>query len=727
LRDGRRAKSKDAIFAAASVAALIWATQFAAIQSAGAQEGSAADEGEEAADVITVYGTANPLPVFDYPGQVTVITREDIESLAPSAMSDLMRDVPGVEFSGGPRRTGEVPALRGLSGENVLILLDGARQSFISAHDGRFFVDPELLRSAEAVRGPASALYGSGAVGGVLAFETVDAADLLDDDETYGVRLRAGYQDVADETLLAATGFARQGALDLLASFGVRDSGDITLGDGYELPSDDDIETSLVKAGFDVADGFNVEASWQRFVNEALEPNNGQGVALSADPILGADVFKDITSDTYRLGAAFTPAGNDLIDASFTAYRSDSEVEEYDESLDRTTTREIETTGLSGRNASRFMFAGADAIFTVGGDWYRDEQTGRDDATMSGDRGGVPNGEAEFYGVFAQLELSVENPLGAPGELLVIPGVRYDRFESSSEISPDPSEDEAVSPRLAASYGPNDWFRVFASYSEGFRAPSINELYLDGVHFEVPHPILFDPTGTPPSFVFVANNFIANPNLMPEEASTVEFGAGVDFDDVFMSGDRFQAKASYFDSEIENLINLSVDFAYDVTCFSPPFFPCTAGTTNSANLDAGELSGFEAEAIYDSNRFRIRGSFSSIEGEDSVTGADLGTLTPNRLAVDARVKLPEWRAAVGARVQMADDFEQRDGMGAVFDERPGYVVGDIYATWRPAMLEGVRIDVGVDNVLDHTYERVFEGVTEPGRNAKIAVSWQAAR
>ncbi|MBA4802716.1 MAG: TonB-dependent receptor, partial [Euryhalocaulis sp.] len=55
--------------------------------------------------------------------------------------------------------------------------------------------------------------------------------------------------------------------------------------------------------------------------------------------------------------------------------------------------------------------------------------------------------------------------------------------------------------------------------------------------------------------------------------------------------------------------------------------------------------------------------------------------------------------------------------------RPGYVVGDLYASWAPEALGGVRIDAGVDNVLDHDYDRVFAGVSEPGRNARIAFTY----
>lgn len=155
------------------MARCIWAVSASALAMAGfafAQEG----ETEENQDVVTVYGTSNPLPTIDYPGQVSVIDRDELDARLVSTIADGLRDVPGLQFSGGPRRTGEVPALRGLSGENVLVLLDGARQSFLSAHDGRFFLDPDLVARAEVVRGPASALYGSGAVGGVLAFETVE-------------------------------------------------------------------------------------------------------------------------------------------------------------------------------------------------------------------------------------------------------------------------------------------------------------------------------------------------------------------------------------------------------------------------------------------------------------------------------------------------------------------------------------------------------------------------
>ena len=678
-------------------------------------------------DTVTVYGTSNPLPVFDYPGQVTVVDREALETLAPSAISDALRDVPGLDFAGGPRRTGELPTLRGLSGQNVLILLDGARQSFTSAHDGRFFVDPELIGTAEVVRGPASALYGSGAVGGVLAFESVDADDLLADDETWGARARLGYQSVNEEILASLTAYTRQGAFDGIASFGVRQSGDIELSSGVDLPSDDDIQTALLKGSYDLTDALNIEASWQRFTNTAIEPNNGQGALGTGDGVLDRSVEKDITTDTFRLGLNFNPTANDWIDLDVNAYQTSSDVDEFDATVPRTTVRDIETTGFNLRNASRFTLGDADMTLTVGGDWYKDEQVGTDDQTTDGTRGGVPNGDSEFTGVFAQLETILPTPAG---QFVIIPGVRYDEFESSSSIAPgQDNSDDAISPRFAASFAPEgaEWLRLFGSYSEGFRAPSVNELYLDGVHFQIPHPVLFNPGMG--SFVFAPNNFVPNPDLVPEDTETIEFGTGVDFRKIFHESDRLQAKISYFETDADNLINLSVNVAPDATCFAPPFFqPCTFGTSESANVDRAELEGWEGELHYDSERIFARASFSSIEGTDVSDGSDLGSLTPDRMALNFGVKLPEWNTRLGARVQHASDFEQRVSNGSggftVQDERDGYVVFDIYATYRPDFVEGLRLDLGIDNVFDKDYERVFAGVSEPGTNFKITASWQ---
>ena len=80
-------------------------------------------------------------------------------------------------------------------------MFDGARQNFGSAHDGRFFIDPSLLKSVEVLRGPASSLYGSGGTGGIIEFRTMGAADFLAPGETVGATISGGYQTVNRERL----------------------------------------------------------------------------------------------------------------------------------------------------------------------------------------------------------------------------------------------------------------------------------------------------------------------------------------------------------------------------------------------------------------------------------------------------------------------------------------------------------------------------------------------
>ena len=117
---------------------------------------------------VSVSATRNPIEAFEYPGMVTVIDPNRPDLRNASTPDDLLNRVPNVEFTGGPRRTGEDPSIRGFSGPDVVIMIDGARQNIDTGHEGRFYLDPSLIGEVEVLRGSASALYGSGGSGGVL-------------------------------------------------------------------------------------------------------------------------------------------------------------------------------------------------------------------------------------------------------------------------------------------------------------------------------------------------------------------------------------------------------------------------------------------------------------------------------------------------------------------------------------------------------------------------------
>ncbi|MEL6508132.1 MAG: TonB-dependent receptor plug domain-containing protein, partial [Pseudomonadota bacterium] len=270
------------------------------------------DSGEEAVDLtqidtISVTATRNPIDPFDYAGQVTVIDRDIILDFNPSTLSDVFDAIPGAQFDSGPRRTGDAPTIRGLSGNGVLIFLDGARQSFISGHDGRFFVDPELVRAVEVVRGPTSALYGSGALGGVISTRTITARDILGEGETVAVRLNAGYQSVNNEFRVGGTGVwqAQDGLFDVVGHLTYRESGNIELGNDFSLPADDEIVSSLLKLTVRPADDLEIYASWLRFNADSTDPQNPQGVNLAGPG--NALVCRDAQNQTFQGGVNWNP------------------------------------------------------------------------------------------------------------------------------------------------------------------------------------------------------------------------------------------------------------------------------------------------------------------------------------------------------------------------------------------------------------------------------------
>ncbi|SDH22094.1 TonB-dependent receptor domain-containing protein [Roseospirillum parvum] len=650
---------------------------------------------------ISVTATRNAIDPFLYPGMVSVLGREEIDDLNPSSPDDVLKMIPGVAFEGGPRRTGEVPSIRGFDGADVVILIDGARQNFGSGHDGRFYLDPSLLRSAEVLRGSASALYGSGGTGGVIEFRSVEADDYLAPDEHFGTTLSVGYQSVAEEWAFTSTAYARPSdEVDLLASLTRRTSGPIDLGDGTTLEdADDEILSALVKGGLKIGN-HEMKLAYSRFRNEAKEPNNGQLTG-------GTDIVdKTLANDNVTLAWAYDP-DSQWIDLDATFYYNQQGADEV--RLDaggagptgELLRRDLQTAGLRIDNRSRFSL-GEDALATLtyGIEGWEDRQDG---AAGSTERGGVPDAEALFAGIYAQLELTLTEPLGLPGDLMLLPGVRYDSYHTESSLA-DEVDETHLSPRLGASYLPTEWLMVFTSYGEAFRAPTLDEVYAAGTHFTIPG--------------FGTNSFVPNPDLKPQTTTTLEYGLGVEFEDVALDQDRLAMKASQFRIKGEDFIDQTVNQPAPPACFPPA---CN-GTTEQFNVPNAALWGTEVEASYEFDRVRLALGYSSINGKNTDTGERLGVLQPDRTSLELSVKLPEIDSRIGWRGIVASNFKN---VNDPTDRREAYDVHDVYLVYTPTDwgLDGLRVDLGVDNAFDENYARTAVGAAETGRNYKTRLSY----
>jgi len=123
-----------------------------------------------------VTGTRIPTPQERVPAAVTVLERREIEERGYQTLSEALAAVPGLRLvqGGGPGQQASA-FLRGTSGRSVLVLLDGVPVNDPAEPNGAFNFGQDLLfdvERIEVVRGPASALYGSSALGGVVNLVT---------------------------------------------------------------------------------------------------------------------------------------------------------------------------------------------------------------------------------------------------------------------------------------------------------------------------------------------------------------------------------------------------------------------------------------------------------------------------------------------------------------------------------------------------------------------------
>ncbi len=664
-------------------------------------------------DTVTVSATRTARPTFEVPGMASVVNVDSAENAGASNAKDVLKNVPGVEFQGSARRNGQVPVIRGFDADSILILFDGTRQNFQSAHDGQFFIDPDLLKSVEVVRSPSSSLYGSGGLGGVISFNTVDAADLLLPGETRGARVSVGGQSVDNERYVSTTGFGRSGDWDILGNVVLRGSGTIELGDGSTLDADDKMRSGLFKLSKSFNDVHTLRASYQGLKDDASEPNNPQ---LATIPGSNGLVDKDVLSQTGKFAYEYDNPENPLLKLKVQTYAVRTKVaEELRENVGTNRigdvlTRELDTLGFNIDNQSRL--ASTDNIgqtLSYGLEYYTDEQKGSNSRT--GDRGGVPNADADYYGMYLQDEIELRDPFGLEGQkLLIIPGGRFDKYASQDETGQDQDE-QRFSPKIGVTYQPFDWLMFFGNYAEAFRAPNLTELYASGSHFFIGP---------------FANNFVANANLRPEKSESFEFGTGVKFNDVIKAGDRSQIKVSRFQTDATDFID-SLITTPNLTgaCFgaNPPA-SCNGGTTQYINVPNANLWGIEVEGNYENDRWIADASFSFTNGKNEQNGNYLTNITPPTFRLHLGAKLPEYNSLAGWRSTLTT---RHDKVNSVTAERPGYAVQDIYWQYQPTEpgFEALRINVGIDNVFDKAYERVFASSLEPGRSyyARLTFSW----
>ena len=169
--------------------------------------------------------------VKDVAGSVVVIDEEQIENQMATDISEVLRYEPGVTTQGNSRLGMAGFNIRGMSGNRVKVMVDGVKlaSTYQSGQDflrpEQDFVDIDSLKAVEIVKGPGSTLYGSDAMGGVVAFVTKSPGDLLkkEGDDFYA-SAKVGYAGANKGFSESITFANRSGPLETLLTYTRRDN-----------------------------------------------------------------------------------------------------------------------------------------------------------------------------------------------------------------------------------------------------------------------------------------------------------------------------------------------------------------------------------------------------------------------------------------------------------------------------------------------------------------------
>lgn len=188
----------------------------------------AADNANVALDTVTVKGDRQGSKI-----RTNIVTLQQKDESTATDMRELLKEEPSIDFGGG-NGTSQHMTLRGMGQNSVDIKVDNAySDSQILYHQGRFIVDPALVKVVSVQKGAGSASAGIGATNGAIIAKTVDAQDLLKGlDKNWGVRLNSGFAS-NDGVSYGASVFGKEGNFDGLFSYNRNDEKEYEAGKGF--------------------------------------------------------------------------------------------------------------------------------------------------------------------------------------------------------------------------------------------------------------------------------------------------------------------------------------------------------------------------------------------------------------------------------------------------------------------------------------------------------------
>ncbi|XAG70462.1 TonB-dependent hemoglobin/transferrin/lactoferrin family receptor [bacterium 19CA06SA08-2] len=669
---------------------------------------------KKADEVMVVSGSRMEQKLEDVSGPITVITARQIEEQAVSNVADLFRYEPGVTAIGGAGDA-QTFVIRGMGENRVKMVRDGVRQNdaYKNGGVGQSYFDTDMIKQIEVVKGPASAAYGSDALGGVIAITTKDASDFLRGRDSY-LDVTSGYASSSHQNMAGFTGALRSGEFENLLRYTWRDGGVTQNYDGDKKEFDIVSQAVLFKSQWNLSDDQFLKLTVDYF-NEGQDPD---AVDLTKAGSVFNQPITDKDTDNLSLmldhGIALNAPWVDRIDSKVYYARTKQTLDQYASSKypvrpgnPYVTKNSLDSNGFEQESLGaqvKFSKALASQRLAWGLEYEHtdNERTRFKAPTTPGDFVGYselsfPSTTTEHGALWAFDELKF-------GERWVLtPGVRYDYYRMNPDQDPAYtgenlkkfSEGE-FSPKLGLVFKAHEAANLFAQYSHGYKTPMYDNAFSTLNHQAYGYRI--EP----------------NANLKPESSDGIDLGVRGD-------AGGFSYEVATFYNKFDDFIELAQ--------------VGTEGRTalyQYQNLDKATTKGVEAKADYWLNDLvNVWGNLAYIEGKDG-DGNYINSLSPLNGSVGVRLEQANWN--INTALRFADDMDKvgKDARGNDNIKSAGWGVVDLYAQFKP--IQDLQLNVGVFNLFDKEYVS-YENITgqsatantsnktEPGRNLSARVKY----
>ena len=637
--------------------------------------------------------------LFDTPAAVSILSREEIlERQAPDMFHALQNEVGVLMQSTAAGQSS--PFIRGLTGQQVLILIDGIRLNNSTFRRGpnQYFgtIDPGMVDHIEVLRGQGSVLWGSDAIGGTINVVTrnpdSDYANCCGDffgrefTEYYNTSNSSSYSRLNVEGWMGSAGVLAGGSF-----FNPRD-----LDTGFDnFPRQPG--TNFQQYAGDIK--FNYLLNRDEMLTFSLQHFEQEDLARS-------DTFPGFPLDRGSLNTpgnarVFDPQQRDL---AYVRYQSLDPLNGYLDALTFTASyqrqREVLTRGIptarfqetdvdtTGLNLVASKDLGCAGRWTSGVDWYYDDV----DSPFGGTASGPVIPDDAWYRRFGWF-LNGDMPL--TDRLNAVAGVRYESIETAgtpvvmdTPVFINPTYDDWVG-QAGLVYEITPSLHLVGSISEGFRAPNLDDLMANNPN------------------VLQQGQSLPSLGLTPEHSINYEVGLKTDFDRL-----RTQTFVFWLDLQ-DNMVSITAA-------------PNTFATANQDSFVQGVE--FNGEYLLQDG-WSVYGNFWYTFGENRVTDAPLSRIPPAQGILGLRWRDPELRSYFAVYTWMSDRQERLDPVRDVTDERipiggtPGFATLNARFGRTFGCGDQHRASISLENITDQPYQVHGSGVLGTGFTARFGYSW----